>query len=132
MIDFTTALFYCLATALVTSASLVAFSNHPVRAVMSLILTFVLTAALWILLSAEFLGLLLIFVYVGAVMTLFLFVVMMLNLNELSRYKKPSWSWLALTCSTYIIIILRQTLSKTSNSVIPINQNMLDHHTDTG
>ena len=53
MIDFTTA-FYCLATALVTSASLVAFSNHPVRAVMSLILTFVLTAALWILLSAEF------------------------------------------------------------------------------
>ena len=62
--------------------------KHPVRAVLSLIFCFVATAALWLLMQAEFLALVLIVVYVGAVMVLFLFVVMMLDVD---RQKKHRW-----------------------------------------
>jgi NADH-quinone oxidoreductase subunit J len=55
--------------------------RNPVHAAMSLVLTFFTSAMLWILLRAEFLGIVLILVYVGAVMVLFLFVVMMLDIN---------------------------------------------------
>ena len=60
-------------------------ARNTVRAVLSLVFTFVCTAAIWMLLEAEFLSLVLIVVYVGAVMVLFLFVVMMLNINLESR-----------------------------------------------
>ena len=79
--------FFAFSAGLLTCATTVVFSKHPMNAIMSLIFTFVLTACLWILAEAEFLGLLLIFVYVGAVMTLFLFVVMMLDLQSLPRKK---------------------------------------------
>ena len=55
--------------------------KNPVHAALSLVLTFFTTACLWLLLQAEFLGIVLILVYVGAVMVLFLFVVMMLDIN---------------------------------------------------
>lgn len=55
--------------------------KNPVHAALSLVLTFFTTACLWLLLQAEFLGVVLILVYVGAVMVLFLFVVMMLDIN---------------------------------------------------
>lgn len=55
--------------------------KNPVHAALSLVLTFFTTACLWLLLQAEFLGITLILVYVGAVMVLFLFVVMMLDIN---------------------------------------------------
>ncbi len=55
--------------------------KNPVHAVMCLVLTFFSTACLWLLLQAEFLGIVLVLVYVGAVMVLFLFVVMMLDIN---------------------------------------------------
>lgn len=66
---------------------MVVSSRHPVRAVLFLVLTFFSSSILWMLLQAEFLALVLIFVYVGAVMTLFLFVVMMLNLDIAPRQK---------------------------------------------
>ena len=69
--------------AIVTSLGVI-FSANSVRAALCLVMTFVSCAVLWILLNAQFLGLILILVYVGAVMTLFLFVVMMLNLESLS------------------------------------------------
>ncbi len=66
---------------------MVVASRHAVRAVLFLVLAFFSSAVLWMLLQAEFLALVLIFVYVGAVMTLFLFVVMMLNVETASRKK---------------------------------------------
>jgi len=73
--------FYFFAMTLVGSALMVIFSRHPVRSILFLVMCFVSAAVLWMLLQAEFLSLVLIFVYVGAVMTLFLFVVMMLNID---------------------------------------------------
>lgn len=56
-------------------------SRNPVHSAMFLVLAFVTSAALWLLLEAEFLGIVLVLVYVGAVMVLFLFVIMMLDIN---------------------------------------------------
>lgn len=83
--------FYVFAALTVGSALMVITQNNPVRCVLFLVLTFFTSAALWLLVEAEFLALILVLVYVGAVMTLFLFVVMMLNIDiELlkSRFKR--------------------------------------------
>ena len=80
-------LFYFFSIAIVAFALLVVFSRNPVHSVLSLVAVFVITAGLWILMHAEFLALLLVFLYVGAVMTLFLFVVMMLNI-DLSKMRE--------------------------------------------
>jgi NADH-quinone oxidoreductase subunit J len=75
------AAFYAFALVTVLAALSVITVRNPVHAVLSLILAFFSTACLWLLLQAEFLGIVLVLVYVGAVMILFLFVVMMLDLN---------------------------------------------------
>lgn len=74
-------LFYLFACLTLVSAMFVILLRNPVHSVMSLVATFVCSAVLWLLLQAEFLALVLVFLYVGAVMTLFLFVVMMLNID---------------------------------------------------
>lgn len=81
------ALFYSFSAILLFSAWMVVSARQPVRGVLFLVLCFFSSAVLWMLLQAEFLSLVLIFVYVGAVMTLFLFVVMMLNLDVVPRQK---------------------------------------------
>jgi NADH:ubiquinone oxidoreductase subunit 6 (subunit J) len=68
-------LFYIYAAIAVISALVVITVRHPVRSVLSLVVTFFAMAGLWMILHAEFLSLILVLVYVGAVMTLFLFVV---------------------------------------------------------
>ncbi len=73
--------FYFFAAVALLSAMMVITSRNPVRGVLFLVLTFFCSSVLWMLLQAEFLALVLIFVYIGAVMTLFLFVVMMLNID---------------------------------------------------
>jgi NADH-quinone oxidoreductase subunit J len=78
-------IFYIFSAILLFSAVMVVSTRHPVRSVLFLVLSFFCGAILWMLLQAEFLALVLIFVYVGAVMTLFLFVVMMLNLDSAPR-----------------------------------------------
>jgi NADH-quinone oxidoreductase subunit J len=75
------AIFYCFAALLVLAASLVITVRNPVHAVLCLVLAFFASSALWLLLEAEFLAIALVLVYVGAVMVLFLFVVMMLDIN---------------------------------------------------
>ena len=77
----TTVLFYHFATVLVGAAIGVITARNPVHSALFLVLAFFNSAALWILLEAEFLGIALVLVYVGAVMVLFLFVVMMLDIN---------------------------------------------------
>lgn len=74
-------IFFAFAGLTVFAALMVVTQNNPVRSVLSLVLAFVASAVLWILLQAEFLALILVLVYVGAVMTLFLFVIMMLNID---------------------------------------------------
>ena len=74
-------LFYCFAAITVAAAGMVVTRRNPVHAVLYLVLAFVSSAVLWLLLEAEFLGIVLVLVYVGAVMVLFLFVVMMLDID---------------------------------------------------
>src|SRR5688500_245702 len=74
-------IFYVFSSIAIFSGFMVILSHHPVRSVLFLVLTFFASAGLWILLHAEFLALILVLVYVGAVMTLFLFVVMMLSVQ---------------------------------------------------
>jgi NADH-quinone oxidoreductase subunit J len=74
-------LFYVFAAITVFAAGMVVTRRNPVHSVLYLVLAFVGSAALWLLLEAEFLGIVLVLVYVGAVMVLFLFVVMMLDID---------------------------------------------------
>ena len=73
--------FYFFAAVLVVAGALVITVRNPVHAALCLVLAFFTSAAIWLLLEAEFLAIALVLVYVGAVMVLFLFVVMMLDIN---------------------------------------------------
>src|ERR1700733_3939038 len=77
----TTIAFYLFSIIMIAAAFMVVASRNPVHSVLFLILTFFNAAALFVLLGAEFLALVLLFVYVGAVVVLFLFVVMMLDID---------------------------------------------------
>jgi NADH-quinone oxidoreductase subunit J len=79
--DFVLLLFYWFGAVLVFASAMVVLVRNPVHAALFLVLAFFTAAALWMLLSAEFLAITLVLVYVGAVMVLFLFVVMMLDIN---------------------------------------------------
>lgn len=79
--EFTTFLFYVFALILVISALKVVTARNPVQSALFLVLSFFNAAAIWMLLQAEFLSIMLVLVYVGAVMVLFLFVVMMIDIN---------------------------------------------------
>jgi len=79
--DFPTLAFYAFATVAIAAAIGVISIKNPVQAALLLVLTFFSVACTWILAGAEFLGIALILVYVGAVMVLFLFVVMMLDID---------------------------------------------------
>jgi len=87
---FETWVFYILATVLLVSGVLVITARNPVHGVLFLVLAFFNAAGIWLLLRAEFLAIALVVVYVGAVMVLFLFVVMMLDIN-LERVREGFW-----------------------------------------
>lgn len=80
-------IFYGFSTVAAFSALMVVASNNPVRGALFLVLTFFAMSGIWLLLRAEFLALILVLVYVGAVMTLFLFVVMMLRVNVVGLFE---------------------------------------------
>jgi NADH-quinone oxidoreductase subunit J len=82
--------FYSFGGVLLLSGLLVITARNPVHGVLFLVLAFFTAAALWLLLQAEFLAIALVVVYVGAVMVLFLFVVMMLDIN-LERVREGFW-----------------------------------------
>src|SRR5688572_18155773 len=87
---FETWLFYAFAALLLVSGMLVITARNPVHGVLFLVLAFFTAAGIWLLLLAEFLAIALVVVYVGAVMVLFLFVVMMLDIN-LERVREGFW-----------------------------------------
>ncbi|MFK8026664.1 MAG: NADH-quinone oxidoreductase subunit J [Gammaproteobacteria bacterium] len=74
-------IFYFFAAIMVLAALRMITAKNPVHSILSLVLVFFTSSAIWLLLEAEFLAITLVLVYVGAVMVLFLFVVMMLNIN---------------------------------------------------
>jgi NADH-quinone oxidoreductase subunit J len=78
---FPTILFFVFAAVLIAAAFGVILARNPVHSALLLVLAFFNSAVIWLLLDAEFLGIVLVLVYVGAVMVLFLFVVMMLDVN---------------------------------------------------
>jgi len=81
------AIFYMFSLVAVLSAVKVVTSDNPIYSALSLVLTFFACSGLWMLAHAEFLSLILVLVYVGAVMTLFLFVIMMINIDMASAKK---------------------------------------------
>ena len=78
---FESAVFYFFSAVLLGSAAMVVTIRNPVKSALFLVLAFVSAACIWMLLKAEFLAIVLVLVYVGAVMVLFLFVVMMIDVN---------------------------------------------------
>ncbi|QDD12864.1 NADH-quinone oxidoreductase subunit J [Candidatus Methylopumilus rimovensis] len=91
--EFKDFVFYVLSFVLISSGLSVITSRNPVTAALSLVLAFFNAAGIWLLLQAEFLAIALVLVYVGAVMVLFLFVVMMLDIN-LDKLREGFWDYL--------------------------------------
>ncbi len=85
-------IFFLVAFLAVASAVYFVFARNPLYAILSLIVTFFSIAAMYILLNAQFLGIVQVIVYAGAIMVLFLYVLMMLNLNKGDESKKQNLS----------------------------------------
>ena len=92
MMSFETLVFYMFAALSVFAALRVITARNPVHAALFLVLAFCSMAGIWMLLEAEFLAITLVLVYVGAVMVLFLFVVMMLDV-DLVQLREGFWRW---------------------------------------
>ena len=106
--DAKTGFFYVFAAVLLFAAFRVITARNPVHAALYLVLAFFQAAAIWILLKAEFLAITLVLVYVGAVMVLFLFVVMMLDIN-IDSVRKGFWKHFPLAGSVGAIIALEMS-----------------------
>lgn len=91
--EFKDLVFYVLSAILLLAGLRVITSRNPVHSALSLVLAFFTAAGLWLLLQAEFLAITLVLVYIGAVMVLFMFVVMMLDINT-EEMRRGFWSYL--------------------------------------
>ena len=100
-----TVVFYAFGAVLIVAGLLVITSRNPVHSALFLVLSFFTAAGIWLLLRAEFLAIALVVVYVGAVMVLFLFVVMMLDIN-LERIREGFWRNLPLALVVGGIMVL--------------------------
>jgi NADH-quinone oxidoreductase subunit J len=100
-------LFFIFATVLIGAALGVILSRNPVYSALLLVLCFFNSAVIWVLLDAEFLGIVLVLVYVGAVMVLFLFVVMMLDVNLEQLRKEFVGYWpLTLAVAGFVVFAM--------------------------
>jgi NADH-quinone oxidoreductase subunit J len=106
---YTTAIFYFFAAILVFAGLRVITARNPVHSALFLVLAFFTAAGLWMLLEAEFLAITLVLVYVGAVMVLFLFVVMMLDIN-LDRLREGFWDYLPLAGFVSVLLVIEMAL----------------------
>ena len=107
--DPTAFLFYVFAAVTVFAALRVITARNPVHAALYLVLTFFSAAAIWMLLRAEFLAITLVLVYVGAVMVLFLFVVMMLDIN-VDRMRQGFWKSMPVAAFVGVVIVIELAL----------------------
>ena len=106
---FETFIFYAFSAILIFAALRVITSRNPVHAALFLVLAFFTSAGIWLQLGAEFLAIALVLVYVGAVMVLFLFVVMMLDIN-LARLRAGFWSYLPLGAVVALLLVAEMAL----------------------
>jgi len=106
---FETGVFWFFALILVAAAVCVITARNPVHSALFLVLCFFTAAALWMLLRAEFLAIALVLVYVGAVMVLFLFVVMMLDVN-LERLREGFWANLPLALAVGSVMVVEMIM----------------------
>lgn len=110
--------FYFLSFVAILSALMVVFSKNPVHSVLYLIITFFCIAGHYVLLNAEFLAIVHVIVYAGAIMVLFLYVIMMLNLNLESEPHKSTLLKVAATiCAGLLIVVLIGTLKGTEQLI---------------
>ena len=107
---FPTLLFYIFSAILVFAALRVVTARNPVHAVLWLVLAFFTAAAHWLMLRAEFLAIVLVLVYVGAVMVLFLFVVMMLDIN-FDNLRKEFRSYVPVGATVGVLIAIEMALT---------------------
>ena len=109
MIEFKDFVFFVLSFVLIASGLSVITSRNPVTAALSLVLAFFNAAGIWLLLQAEFLAIALVLVYVGAVMVLFLFVVMMLDIN-LDKLREGFWDYLPMAGFIGILMMVEMVM----------------------
>ena len=107
-------LFYFLSFVAILSALLVVFSKNPVYSVLYLIITFFAIAGHYVLLNAQFLAAVHIIVYAGAIMVLFLYVIMLLNLNrDTEPHKSNLLKFAATICAGLLMVVLVGSLKGT-------------------
>lgn len=120
-----TIIFYSFTVLLIASATMVITAKNPVKAVLFLVVSFFASAVLWMLMQAEFLSLVLIFVYVGAVMTLFLFVVMMLRIDpsesKISFVRYYPFGFLALVILVGTVLYAFSPTNWSSADTMPVH-----------
>ena len=107
--EFKTLLFYVFSAIMLFAGLRVITARNPVHAVLYLVLAFFNASGIWFLLQAEFLAIALLVVYVGAVMVLFLFVVMMLDIN-LESLRKGFWSYLPFGATIGLLMVAEMSM----------------------
>lgn len=109
-------IFYVFAAVLLFAATMVITTRNPVHSALFLVLAFFNAAAIWLLAEAEFLGIVLVVVYVGAVMVLFLFVVMMLDIN-VAPLREGFARYLPLGLAIALVMLAQMVLVVTSDQI---------------
>ena len=130
---YTSAIFYFFASVLVFAGLRVITARNPVHAALYLVLAFFTAAGLWMLLEAEFLAITLVLVYVGAVMVLFLFVVMMLDI-KIDALRQSFWRHFPLAATLGAVVVLEMAavlmtgfrVSDEPRAALAIGQNLAD------
>jgi NADH-quinone oxidoreductase subunit J len=116
---FQTAIFYVFSVILVFAAFCVILSRNPVHSALWLVLCFFTSAGVWLLLRAEFLAIVLVLVYVGAVMVLFLFVVMMLDVN-FDKMRERFRSYIPVGWTVGILVLVEMALVLIGGYLAPV------------
>lgn len=117
-----TILFYLLSAIAIGSAIMVVLSKNPVYSVLFLIVTFFAISGHYILLNAQFLAIVNIIVYAGAIMVLFLFVVMLMNLNKQTEPQKNIWLKVAAVLSGGALLLVLVYASRETAATVPTNK----------
>jgi len=113
---FATATFYVFSAIIIFAALRVITTRNPVHAALWLVLAFFTSAGIWLLLKAEFLAIALVLVYVGAVMVLFLFVVMMLDVN-FDNLRKNFRSYIPVGATVGVLVLIEMALIVFGSSI---------------
>ncbi|MBI3903460.1 MAG: NADH-quinone oxidoreductase subunit J [Nitrosomonadales bacterium] len=127
--SFETIVFYLLAALSVFAAVRVITARNPVHAALFLVLAFCGMAGIWLLLEAEFLAMTLILVYVGAVMVLFLFVVMMLDI-DLVQLREGFWRWFPFGVALAAVMVFEMVWVLGNNRTAETGTALVKHDAD--